>query len=301
MSHAREPAVPGLRLTTYFELEKVVRAFARGHLRLLILIGGHGLGKSRIVRQALACPTCWLEGNLSVFGLYCQLWEHRNLPVVLDDVDGLYAQRDGVRLLKCLTQSEPIKRVSWHTDAPTLQRQGIPQEFQTSSRVAIIANEWKMLNRNVAALQDRGHLLFFEPSPLEVHRQTATWFWDQEIFDFVQARLHWLEEMSMRYYLAAWEFKQADLDWRNLILSRCLSGRALRVAQFKADPQYRSEAERAQAFVAAGGGSRSTYFNWSRKLQSQQALPAIRVSNQPPAAPGGTRSTLPRPNGYPRS
>src|SRR6266852_3511712 len=159
MSQAREPALPGMRLTTYLELETIVQAFARGHLRLLILIGGHGLGKSRIVRQTLAGRACWLEGNLSVFGLYCQLWEKRNLTVVLDDVDGLYAQRDGVRLLKCLTQSEPIKSVSWHTDAPTLQRQGIPQEFRTRSRVAIIANEWKTLNRNVAALQDRGHLL----------------------------------------------------------------------------------------------------------------------------------------------
>jgi hypothetical protein len=164
------------------------------------------------------------------------------------------------------------------------RRQGIPQEFQTRSQVAIIANEWKTLNRNVAALQDRGHLLFFEPSPLEVHRQTATWFWDQEIFDFVQARLHWLEEVSMRHYLAAWELKQAGLDWRGLILGRCLTGRALRVAQLKADPQYRSEAERVQAFVAAGGGSRSTYFNWSRKLQTQVTAPAICLSNPPPVA-----------------
>jgi hypothetical protein len=108
MSQARETRVQGMHLTTYFELEKIVRAFARGYLRLLVLIGGHGLGKSQIIRQALAGPSCWLEGNLSVFGLYCQLWEHRNLPVVLDDVDGLYAQRDGVRLLKCLTQSEPM-------------------------------------------------------------------------------------------------------------------------------------------------------------------------------------------------
>jgi hypothetical protein len=282
MSQARQAALPGMRLTTYSELEKIVQAFARGHLNLLILIGGHGLGKSRIVRRVLAGQACWLEGNLSVFGLYCQLWEKRNLPIVLDDVDGLYAQREGVRLLKCLTQSEPIKSVSWHTDAPTLQRQGIPQEFQTSSRVAIIANEWKTLNRNVAALQDRGHLLFFEPSPLEVHRRTATWFWDQEIFDFVQARLHWLEEASMRHYLAAWELKQAGLDWRGLILNRCLSGRALLVAQLKADPQYRCEGERVQAFLAAGGGSRATYFNWSRKLQALETIPAICLRNQPP-------------------
>src|SRR5262249_41230198 len=144
------------------------------------------LGKSRTLRQALAGRACWLEGQLSVFGLYCQLWRHRHCPLVLDDVDGWYAERHGVRLLKCLTQSEPIKQVSWHTEAPTLKRQRIPQAFRTSSRVALIANEWQTLNRNVAALQDRGHVVFFEPSALEVHRQAATWFWDQEIYDFVQ-------------------------------------------------------------------------------------------------------------------
>src|ERR1700716_3659427 len=119
MSRAVKP-VGGIHLTTYLELSRIVQAFARGHLQLLILIGGHGLGKSRCVRQALDGQACWLEGNLSAFGLYCQLWQHRHRPIVLDDVDGWYAQRDGVRLLKSLTQSERIKTVSWHTDAPTL-------------------------------------------------------------------------------------------------------------------------------------------------------------------------------------
>jgi hypothetical protein len=300
MSQARQPAMPGTRLTTYLDLEKIVQAFARGHLNLLILIGGHGLGKSRIVRQALAGQACWLEGNLSVFGLYCQLWKHRHRTIVLDDIDGLYAQRDGVRLLKCLTQSEPNKSVSWHSDAPTLQRQAIPQSFRTASRVAIIANDWQTLNRNVAALQDRGHVLFFEPSPLEVHRQTATWFWDQEIFDFLGARLPWLAETSMRHYLAAWELKQAGLDWKSLILSRCLSGRALLVAQLQADPRYGSEAERVQAFQAAGGGSRATYFNWSRKLQVLVPAPAICLRHHLPgvrAAGPGRSDVLPRRRG----
>src|SRR5262249_10888018 len=153
----------------------------------------------------------------------CRFWQHRHQSVVLDDVDGLYAQRDGIRLLKCLTQSEPMKWVSWHTEAPTFRRQRIPQEFRTASRVVIIANQWHTLNRNVAAVEDRGHVLCFEPSAAEVHRQAATWFWDQEIFDFVAERLHWLEEASLRHYVAAWELKQAGLDWKRLLLSRCLS------------------------------------------------------------------------------
>jgi hypothetical protein len=283
MTKAARAAPLGIRVTTYAELEKIVRAFARGDLHLLILLGSHGLGKSRMVRQALRGPACWLQGNTSVFGLYCQLWNHRHRPVILDDLDGLYACRDGVRLLKCLTQSEPSKRVSWHTDAPTLRRDDIPQEFSTTSRVALITNEWQTLNREVAALQDRGHLVIFQPSALEVHRRTAEWFWDQEIFDFLGERLQVIQEASLRHYLAAWELKQAGLDWRRLVLSRCLSGRALLVAQLQADPQYGSEAQRVQAFMASGGGSRSTYFNLSRKLPARVAAPAIRLNHAPPS------------------
>ena len=282
MSHAARAAPLAIRVTTYAELEKIVHAFAAGHFQLLILLGSHGLGKSRMVRQALPGSSCWLEGNTSVFGLYCQLWRHLHQPVVLDDVDGLYASRDGVRLLKCLTQSEPVKRVSWCTDAATLQRDQIPQAFSTTSQVAILTNQWKTLNRDVAALQDRGHVVIFQPSALEVHLRTAEWFWDQEIFDFLAERLQWLSEPSMRHYVAGWELKQAGLDWRSLLLSRCLSGRALLVAQLKADPRYASEAERVQAFLAQGGGSRSTYFNWSRKLHAQGTAPPIRLRAAPP-------------------
>jgi hypothetical protein len=283
----------GIRLTSYADLEKIVHGFAGGDLNLLILLGGHGLGKSRALRQAMAGQACWLEGNASAFGLYCQLWHHQNRPVVLDDLDGLYANRDGIRLLKCLTQTEPHKTVSWYTDAATLQREQIPHEFQTSSRLAIVTNEWKTLNRNVAALQDRGHLVIFEPTPQEVHRRTAEWFWDQEIYDFVGERLHLLQEASLRHYVAAWELKQARLDWRSLVLSRCLSGKALLVAQLKACPKYVSEAARVQAFVASGAGSRATYFQLCKKLRDPLPLaPSIRLKCQAPPRPKADHEML---------
>src|SRR5207237_1067744 len=60
--------------------------------------------------------------------------------------------------------------------------------FRISRRLDAIKSSWQTLNRNVAALEDRGHVFCFEPSPLEVHRRTATWFWDQEIFDFLGRR-----------------------------------------------------------------------------------------------------------------
>jgi hypothetical protein len=116
-----------------------------------------------------------------------------------------------------------------------------------------------------------------------VHQRTAEWFWDQEIFDFIGTRLHLMREASMRHYLAAWELKQAGMDWRRLVLSRCLSGKALLVAQLKASPEYASEAQRVRAFIASGGGSRATYFNLCKRLQAQAVTaPNIRLISPPP-------------------
>ena len=127
-----------LHLSTYDRLEAYLGAFAGGHFNLLILVGAGGLAKSRSVRAASTAAACWIEGNATPFGMYAKLYRHRDEFVVIDDVDALYADRSGVRLLKCLCQTEEEKAVAWHSDARSLERQGIPREFTTKSRVVII-------------------------------------------------------------------------------------------------------------------------------------------------------------------
>jgi hypothetical protein len=60
----------------------------------------------RSVRAALNGQACRIEGNATPFGMYVKLYRHRDQFVVIDDVDALYADRSGVRLLKCLCQTE---------------------------------------------------------------------------------------------------------------------------------------------------------------------------------------------------
>jgi hypothetical protein len=284
---AKSSKVPphALRLSSYGELEAYVRAFAAGHLHLLLLFGPPGVGKSRAVRRALDSHVGWVSGQATPLGIYLEAYEYRHLPLVLDDIDGLYADRSGIRLLKAMCQTEPVKTLGWHTLTPILELRDVPQQFTTTSRLALIGNDWKTLNADVAALEDRGHVLFFEPTALEVHRQAAGWFWDQEIFDCVAAHLHLMSRHSLRSYRQAWELKRAGLDWRRAVLSRCLTGPALLTARLKADPSFPSEAARVQAFIAAGGGCRATYFHHARKLRSPTDVPKITLANSaPPAA-----------------
>jgi hypothetical protein len=254
-------------VTTYERLCQYVDAFASGHLNLVILTGAPGLAKSRTVRERLGDRACWIEGNATAFGMYAKLFACRDQLVVIDDVDSLYASARCVRLLKCLCQTEEEKRLAWHTAAAGLERDGIPREFSTKSRLLIIANNWRTLDRNVAAVEDRGHLISFEPSAQEVHGCVRSWFGDQEILDWFEHHLGLFGSISMRDYVRAAELKRAGLDWRETSLPRSLPKKTLLVARLKNEAGFGSEEERANVFVKLGGGCRATYFNHTRKLR----------------------------------
>src|SRR5262249_9723910 len=134
----------------------------------------------------------------------------------------------------------------------------------------------------VAALEDRGHLLLFEPAPLEIHRQAARWFWNQEIFDFVVDHLYLMAQHSLRTYRHAAELKQAGLDWQQGVLCRCLTGAALEVAKLKANPGFASEAARVRAFVQSGAGCRASYFRHAKKLRPLASTPKIALARTSP-------------------
>jgi hypothetical protein len=257
-----------LRLTTYERLGEYLQAFAKGHFHLMILVGAGGLAKSRSVRAVLGDgQACWIEGNATPFGMYAKLYRHRDQFVVIDDVDALYADRSGVRLLKCLCQTEEEKAVAWHSDARSLERQRIPREFTTKSRVVIISNDWQTLNKNVAALQDRGHVLLFQPSASEVHAQAGKWFDDEEIYGWFASNLHRVREPSLRHYVRAKELKAAGMDWTDVLAEEVENRRARLATEILGSAAYDSTAARVHAFVAQGGGCRATFFNYRRRLQ----------------------------------
>jgi hypothetical protein len=260
------PRPKALYITSYQRLETYLRAFADGHFHLLILVGSGGLGKSRSVRAALGGQGCWIEGNATPFGMYAKLYRHRDQFVVIDDVDALYADRSGVRLLKCLCQTEEAKTVAWHSDARGLERQGIPREFTTKSRAVIISNDWKTLDKNVAALQDRGHVVFFAPNAAEVHAQAGTWFDDPEIYPWFAANLHRVRQPSLRHYVRARELKAAGMDWTEVLADGDDNRRARLAAELLASATYDGIEARAAAFVAQGGGCRATFYNYRHRL-----------------------------------
>jgi hypothetical protein len=286
---SKNPPAGALRVTTYDELRTFANGFAAGHLQTLILMGPAGVGKSRVLHDVMAPNSFWIDGNASPFGIFCAAYEHLDQPLILDDVDGLATDRKAVRLLKCLCQSDATRWLSWETNAAALEQRGIPRRFATSSQVALVCNSWASVSADVLAVQDRAHMLWFEPTSIEVHSRARTWFTDQEIFDFVGSHLHIIKQHSFRVYTKALELKAAGINWRPAILSRCLTGSALMVAQLHYDPAYPTTAAKVVAFVATGLGRRSTYFNHRNQLQLRHAVAHLPLVN-PATAPNDATS-----------
>jgi hypothetical protein len=265
-----------IRVTAYAHLELYLTKFARGELGLVLLLGRHGTGKSENVRRTLSVAqgdgspealVLYIEGHMQPFGLYQQLWENRDRPVVLDDLDRLYADPDCVRLLKPLCNTVREKRLHWLTNL-TMNDGDLPSSFTTASSVILIANEWKSLNPNVRALEDRAIILHFCPSNEEVHQNVSRWFDDREVYEFLGKLMPMIPAVSMRHYCKGSQLRRAGLaDWRTSLLQMVMAdGRAACVLAMQHDPSLRSEEARVMRFIEITGASRATYFRVKAKL-----------------------------------
>ena len=283
---------PGaLVVRDYDKLERYVEAFAKTDLPLLILVSKAGTGKSYAVREAVEGQALWIEGSATAFGIYTSIFENNGAPIVIDDVDELFRDKAAVRLLKCLCQTDPVKRLAWYTKA--IKGTDVPKSYETTSRTMIIANEWLSLNKNVAAVQDRGLLIYFEPDVSTIHAKVSEWFWDQEIYDFVGHHLNLFPNLSFRNYVNAAQLKESGLDWMDIFAAECGCERSMLVAELLSDQSFDGEEQRAEEFQRRGGGSRRTYFNYKKTVASSGIADAsrlnLKVQGKPPktrAAPG---------------
>ena len=69
-----------------------------------------------MLKESLPPKHGWIEGSSTAFGMYCKAWEHRDQLLVFDDIDGLFRDRDSIRLLKLLCQTERVKTLTWNSD-----------------------------------------------------------------------------------------------------------------------------------------------------------------------------------------
>ena len=258
-----------VKITTYQDLVDRINIFKNCDIPLLILVGGPGLGKTTVVSSTLGKELALIEGHTTAFSLYETLYHNKDKFVVIDDVDGLYADRNCVRVLKMVCQSNEIKSVSWHSQLSKLRREGLPSRFHTSSRVVIISNDWRTLNKNIASLEDRASVYDFEPTTEEVHAEAAKWFKDKVVYDWFGANLYRIKRPSFRHYIRAAGIRKGDPSGK-VPFTEAIEGLEPddREKIFEAvvrNDQLGSMKDRERYFVAKGYGSKATFWRYRKR------------------------------------
>jgi hypothetical protein len=271
---------------TYDELRSLALKFVQKKYRLLVIAGDPGIGKTRAFLGALigaAVQYGLIEGNASPYGAYVKCYEHRNQLIVIDDADDLRSQPQGLRFLKQIGQTEEWKHLSWQTKAMMGLNAPAPVDFYTSSHVCVITNQWDFRHSNIhtAAVEDRGICKVFFPTSLEVYRNTSSWFWDQEVFDFIGQHLPYLRKLTLRLFVKAYESKLAGDPWKDYVLDQAYE---------------QGDIERtvldmllvgvgADEFVRQGHGSRATFYRYKKDLEERvkaKHVPYYKLTRKPP-------------------
>jgi len=288
------------QIRTYDGLRGFREAFFNADFYLLLLVGRPGLSKSYEFEAACQphrssdgttlATAHYVKGNITPVEAYRVAFEHRNKLLVFDDAERLWSDNTGRYLLRDLTECKLRKQVNWRTDNKSFEKQGIPKSFVTNSRVCLIMNHFAFGNAHeYEAVMDRAHFIYFDPTPLEIHKNTALWFWDQEIYDFVGQHLHLLapDKLSSRSYIKAYE-RKAIGDWQEFLVSRYFAQSGEQwVRALENDPNYHSTEARVTEFVRRTGLGRSTYFELKKKLGangqlSRVEVPRISLTARPP-------------------
>jgi hypothetical protein len=278
MSRPREIPEGAEVIRTYAELLWFLRAFADDRFTLLIVVGRPGLSKSVSIKDQLKEKSlCYIQGHARPIQVYIKLFEHRHEPVVLDDAEGLYDDLAGRNLLTNLTQTDQVKTIEWLSSSRILADQRVPMRFSTTSRVCIITNRWSGNSKEIEALEDRGHLIYFDPTPDEVHRYVATWLQRdaQDVYDFIGENLHLIDRSSCRLYVKALERKAAAGDWREFVLHHCYQTAKQVVRIILEDPTCQTEKERVRKAKEQAGISRATYFRYKKELDADGQAPSV--------------------------
>lgn len=274
---------PNVTVTTYAELDRWVSAFMKKDgLRLLFVVGNPGVSKSESFKQKIVEGEHRhiRTGRLTAFQLYKQVYKERKAAIILDDVEDALRKHDTARMLMSLCETDQsARRIAWYGSESQLtitkgkKRFRVPQEFETTSRICIICNDWDILTRKLGALLDRGTVVFFDPDPAEIHKYVGTWFQDEEVYRFIGQNLDQIPQHSIRLYVQAEEQKRNGLDWKSVLIETWTNeqpkGKASErlVRELLEDQRYRTEKERIDAFTTHhDGGSRRTYFNIKKRL-----------------------------------
>jgi hypothetical protein len=268
-------------IQTYKELSFYIEMFKNGNADLLIIEGKGGLAKSRLVEDIMQeKPYLKIVSHVSPMKLFILGYEYLDKPIIFDDCDTLLRDDNSVALLKMFCDTSIVKTINWATTSELLSHNGIPERYETKSKVIIICNSFNELTEKISALRDRGFHIIFAPTNQEILSKM------REIIPVIHSELT-LEEKTKIYEVIERysnvcdvslrtlvkgialfkEAKERGMDWQALLLSNLeLNSKLILLDKLLRD--YDKDVDRIKVWEDEGF-SRRNYYEYKSKLSAK--------------------------------
>lgn len=158
-----------MKITTYAELEEMIRMFSSGRARLVLIHSPAGTGKTSTALNILDnSDFCHITTHCTSLAFYKKLYEAvlNKQKIFIEDCESLFFDKSSIAILKALTDSTPTRFVQWNSTTNKLE--DTPKEFEIDSPVLLTCNNISVISKYLQPLIDRSHFIEFEPERSEL-------------------------------------------------------------------------------------------------------------------------------------
>jgi len=220
-------------IKTYSELAFFVNMFKNKNCDLIVIESRGGLGKSKLIESVMSEESYLrILSHITPMQMFILGFKYRNLPIVIDDCDGLLSNEETVSLLKMFCETAETKEIAWLTTHNLLNQLNIPQRYETKSKVCILTNDFKEITKKISALKDRGWHLEFKPNDDEILNKIKeimpltnnklSYEEKSEIFNLIKTYSKFCD-FSLRTFIKGIqlyeECRNKDINWKSILLN----------------------------------------------------------------------------------
>lgn len=201
---------------TYDRLDRLYRAWSKGDVPFLAVVGRGGIGKTHGY-ESLEIPCHLFRGKTSPVQMYMDVMAAPAMPIVFDDIRRLMKDDDSIDLMKQICDSKPVRTIRWRTTTHLIPADS--RSFECSSSVLVVLNHVLSNDPDVEAIIDRFDAIEVVPTKAEIIAR-------MRIFARCQDDVDTLEQLpidpTLRHLKRFEQWKEADdLDEIEEVLSLC--------------------------------------------------------------------------------
>jgi hypothetical protein len=180
-----------------------------------------GYGKTSLLKEVMGKDDyVFINTHSTPLKTYLNLFEKRDCPVIMDDIDAMFSSAIMTSLLKSLADTSSVKELHYNTTSSLLGN--APENFKTTSNVCILANEFNIKNPALKPIVDRGFFIEFCPSKEEILNKIREIAKSQSIaknekcvLEFMEQNYTKSENLSLRVYVKALQlFRNNPENWK---------------------------------------------------------------------------------------